>query len=102
MEELLGSRKQGEESSFSFEELLKAVFRGDMKEACSMAFHGISDSLFSELSAGAGQMAKILLIALTGAVFTCFSDIFSGETDFGNGLLRYLSAFIFSAGIQLL
>ena len=77
VEELLGSRKQGE-GRFSFEELLKAVFRGDMKEACSMAFHGISDSLFSELSAGAGQMAKILLIALTGAVFTCFSDIFSG------------------------
>ena len=51
VEELLGSRKQGE-GRFSFEELLKAVFRGDMKEACSMAFHGISDSLFSELSPG--------------------------------------------------
>ena len=100
MEELLGSRKQGE-GRFSFEELLKAVFR-EVKEACSMAFHGIWDSLFSELSAGAGQMAKILLIALTGAVFTCFSDVFPGGQIFGNGLLRYLSAFIFFAGIQLL
>ena len=54
------------------------IFRGDVKGACAMAFHSLLDSLFSELSAGSGRMAQIFLIALTGAVFTCFSDIFSG------------------------
>lgn len=77
VDEFLGKSRQGMER-FSFEELLKAMVRGDMKGACSMAFHGLSDSLFSELSSGAGLMAQVFLIALTGAVFTCFSDIFSG------------------------
>lgn len=76
-EEILKKNGQTEEN-FSFHELLKAIFRGDVRGACSMAFHGLSDSLFSELSAGAGQMARLLLIAMAGAVFTCFSDIFSG------------------------
>ena len=77
VEEILETTGQGTES-FSFGELLEMIFRGDVKGACAMAFHSLLDSLFSELSAGSGQMAQIFLIALTGAVFTCFSDIFSG------------------------
>ncbi len=76
VEDILEKNGQRAEQ-FSFEELLKVIFRGDIKGACSMAFQGLSSSLFSELSAGAGQMAQILLIALTGAVFTCFADVFS-------------------------
>ena len=77
VEEILETTGQGTES-FSFGELLEMIFRGDVKGACAMAFHSLLDSLFSELSAGSGRMAQIFLIALTGAVFTCFSDIFSG------------------------
>ena len=77
VEEILETTGQGTES-FSFEELLDMIFRGDVKGACAMALHSLLDSLFSELSAGSGRMAQIFLIALTGAVFTCFSDIFSG------------------------
>lgn len=77
VEEILETTGQGTES-FSFGELLDMIFRGDVKGACVMAFHSLLDSLFSELSAGSGRMAQIFLIALTGAVFTCFSDIFSG------------------------
>ncbi len=77
VEEILETTGQGTES-FSFGELLDMIFRGDVKGACAMAFHSLLDSLFSELSAGSGRMAQIFLIALTGAVFTCFSDIFSG------------------------
>ena len=77
VEEILERTGQGTES-FSFEELLDMIFRGDVKGACAMALHSLLDSLFSELSAGSGRMAQIFLIALTGAVFTCFSDIFSG------------------------
>lgn len=77
VEEILERTGQGTES-FSFEELLDMIFRGDVKGACAMAFHSLLDSLFSEMSAGSGRMAQIFLIALTGAVFTCFSDIFSG------------------------
>lgn len=77
VEEILETTGQGTES-FSFGELLDKIFRGDVKGACAMAFHSLLDSLFSELSAGSGRMAQIFLIALTGAVFTCFSDIFSG------------------------
>lgn len=77
VEEILETAGQGAES-FSFEELLDMIFRGDVKGACAMAFHSLLDSLLSELSAGSGRMAQIFLIALTGAVFTCFSDIFSG------------------------
>lgn len=76
VEDILEKNGQRAEQ-FSFEELLKVIFRGDIKGACSMAFQGLASSLFSELSAGAGQMAQILLIALTGAVFTCFADVFS-------------------------
>ena len=77
VEEILERTGQGTES-FSFEELLDMIFRGDVKGACAMALHSLLDSLFSEMSAGSGRMAQIFLIALTGAVFTCFSDIFSG------------------------
>ena len=77
VEEILETTGQGTES-FSFGELLDMIFRGDVKGACAMAFHSLLDSLFSEMSAGSGRMAQIFLIALTGAVFTCFSDIFSG------------------------
>lgn len=77
VEEILETTGQVTES-FSFGELLEMIFRGDVKGACAMAFHSLLDSLFSELSAGSGRMAQIFLIALTGAVFTCFSDIFSG------------------------
>lgn len=77
VDEFLG-RNGLRESGFSFEELLKTLLKGEFMEAFSQMAGGIRDSLFAELSSGTGLMAQVLLVSMAGAVFSCFSGIFSG------------------------
>lgn len=71
-------QSQWGESGFSFEELLLTLLKGDFAGAFSQALSGLKAALFSELSSGTRLMTQVLLISMAGAVFSCFSDIFSG------------------------
>lgn len=77
VEEFL-KKNQRESGDFSFEELLRTILKGDLKGAFSQSLSGLRESLFSELSSGTRLMAQVLLISMSGAVFSCFSGIFAG------------------------
>lgn len=70
----------------SFLELMKELLSGNLLEAAREAARQIQDALFLELRTNLSLLGQMLILALAGAVFSCFSGIFGSvhvsETGF--------------------
>lgn len=82
------------EESLRFSDLMKELLAGNTKAAGAMLLQAGKRALFREIADGSHMAGQILALAMIGALFTGFSDMFAvgilSETGF---FITYLAAF---------
>lgn len=80
------SRASKGRETVSFRELMELLITGNFEQAASGAAKVVSDAFFSEIRSNTALMGQIIVLALAGAVFSSFSEIFGSghvsETGF--------------------
>lgn len=94
LDQFLEEQYGNAEESLRFSDLMEELLAGNTKQAGAMLIRAGKQALFQEIADG-GQMAgQILALAMIGALFTGFSDMFAvgilSETGF---FITYLAAF---------
>ena len=86
----------GAENGISFGELMKSLMDGDFQTAASGLLENGKGALFSEIRTNMGLMAKLVVLAVIGAIFSNFSGIFgSGQVSETGFYVVYLLAMTF-------
>lgn len=85
-------------NSYTFSEIIKMLINGKGNELIRTMLGTLREYLLSEISNGGKIVAQLLALGLIGAVFSNFSDIFTGsqlsETGF---FMTYLLSFVILA-----
>lgn len=84
----------GGEQALSFTDLVKKLMAGEGKEAGRMLLDAVKQALFKEIAGGGRMAGQLLALGMIGAVFSGFSEIFSGNQISETGFfMTYLMAF---------
>lgn len=85
-------------NGYTFTEMIKLLMKGEGKEVARSMIGTLKEYLLAEISQGGKIVAQLLALGLIGAVFSNFSDIFTGsqlsETGF---FMTYLLSFVILA-----
>ncbi|MCI8512262.1 MAG: sporulation protein [Lachnospiraceae bacterium] len=92
-------RLSGEgEPHLSFKELMRRLMSGELEAVFGETAELVFEGLFREIRTNAGLMGQIVILALTGAVFSSFSGIFgSGHVSETGFYVVYLLLMTFLA-----
>lgn len=97
-------RQQNRGLHLSFTQLMKSLLEGRLGEVMAQIGKAIGDSLFSEIQGNGYMMVQILVLGIIGAVFTNFSNVFTGSQISETGffvtyllLFTYLAASFFTS-----
>lgn len=84
--------------SISFRELMEALMEGRLSEALKEAGAVLKNSIAGEITDSGHMMGQILLLGIIGAVFTNFSNVFTGSQISETGFfVTYLLLFTYLA-----
>lgn len=85
-------------NGYTFTEMIKLLMKGEGKAVARSMLGTLKEYLLAEISQGGKIVAQLLALGLIGAVFSNFSDIFTGsqlsETGF---FMTYLLSFVILA-----
>ena len=79
LEQFLKEEAAGTGKELSFTELVQALIEGRGKDAGRMILDGLRESFLGEMENGGAMAVQLLTLGLLGAVFSGFSEIFSGD-----------------------
>jgi len=79
LEQFLKEEVAGTGKELSFTELVQALIEGRGKDAGRMILDGLRESFLGEMENGGAMAVQLLTLGLLGAVFSGFSEIFSGD-----------------------
>lgn len=98
------NKQENEGASISFKQIMKDLLAGRIDQVMAQVGKAIRDSLFSEIQGNGHMMAQILILGIIGAVFTNFSNVFTGSQISETGffvtyllLFTYLAASFFTS-----
>lgn len=98
IQDFLNSIGDEQEIALSFRELMEDLVQGKVGDVFLKLAQTIGTEFFSELRTNAGLLGQIIILALTGAVFSGFSGIFaSGHVSETGFYVVYLLAMAFLA-----
>lgn len=96
--------RQNKGLQISFTQLMKDLLAGRLGAVMTQLGRAIGDSLFSEIRSNGHMMVQILILGIIGAVFTNFSNVFTGSQISETGffvtyllLFTYLAASFFTS-----
>lgn len=100
IEEFVREKQDGQGPGFG--EIMELLMAGEFDRLWNRALEALKKELFSEIASGGRFMGQILALGILGAVFTNFSDIFSGSQISDTGFyVTYLLLFtMLLAGIS--
>ena len=78
LDEFLKKEAAGSGKAISFSELARALMEGRGKDAGRLILDGLRESFLGEMENGGAMAVQLLTLGLLGAVFSGFSEIFSG------------------------
>jgi len=98
IQQFLSSLSETGETGLSFKDMMKKIMDGSLSEVFADTAGKIKAMLFSEIRTNTKLMGQIVILALTGAVFSNFSGIFgSGHVSETGFYVVYLLSMAFLA-----
>ncbi|WP_333649058.1 stage III sporulation protein AE [Lacrimispora sp.] len=79
IQQFLDSMKGEKVTNLSFKQLMTALMEGKLNEVMGQAGEAIKDLLIGEVRSSGRMMGQILVLGIIGAVFSNFSNIFTGS-----------------------